>query len=384
MAEEQTKTPATKVRSLLKGYYSKFMKTPLPIPTAVAMTVVLYFLYVVYGGTTCCLMGLIAPAALLMLLWSFEVKDIKKLLIVGFVTALLCATVQMSYLTYGYMDLEPMEAESEDLVMTDGYVTPMHGDADLVYNYTVPIHADNLSVIQDVNLTVIGYKGNMFDAAIETNLTMGLVSWDNTSRVAVYGRDVITSEAINFYIFWANVDGNWTYASSIGPIHDSFTAVMVPWAIFSFELVLIQFFPMYAIMVFMIWWTKRARRMREAQVQKWEAESRKKMEEQKAKERKEDTKVPSLAKAMGLEPEGDTFVCSECGADVPSEATVCPKCGEKFDGETAEQQKEEAKEPTPAKPKKAEPYGDTFVCSECGAEVLAEATKCPKCGEKFD
>ncbi len=152
----------------------------------------------------------------------------------------------------------------------------------------------------------------------------------------------------------------------------------------SCELIFIQFFPMYAIMVFMIWWTKRARRMREQQISKWEAESRKKIAEEKAKEQKEDTKVPSLAKAMGLEPAGDTFVCSECGTDVPSDATVCPKCGEKFDGEKAEEQKEEAKAPTPAKPKKAEPYGDTFVCSECGAEVPGEATKCPKCGEKFD
>lgn len=384
MAEEQTKTPVAKAREFLKGYYLKFMKTPLPIPTAVALTVALYFIYVVYGTSTCCLMGLIAPATLLMLLWTFEVKDIKRLLIVGFITALVCATVQMSYLTYGYMNLEPMEAESEDLVMTDGYVTPMHGDVDLVYNYTVSIHAANLSLIQDVNLSVVGYKGNMFDAANEMNLTMGLVSWDNTSQIAVYGRDVVISEAVNFFIFWANVDGNWTYASSIGPISDSVAEVIAPWAMFSFELVLIQFFPMYAIMVFMIWWTKRARKMREAQVQKWEAESRKKIEEQKAKEKKQDTKVPSLAKAMGLEPEGDTFVCSECGTDVPSDATVCPKCGEKFEPEKDEEQKEETVAPAPAKPKGPEAYGDTFVCSECGAEVPGEATKCPKCGEKFD
>jgi ribosomal protein L40E len=33
---------------------------------------------------------------------------------------------------------------------------------------------------------------------------------------------------------------------------------------------------------------------------------------------------------MGLEKE-EGFVCSECGADVPAEAKACPKCGEKFD-----------------------------------------------------
>jgi rubrerythrin len=45
---------------------------------------------------------------------------------------------------------------------------------------------------------------------------------------------------------------------------------------------------------------------------------------------KDETKVPSLSKAMGLETD-EGFVCSECGADVPAEAKVCPKCGEKFD-----------------------------------------------------
>jgi ribosomal protein L40E len=33
---------------------------------------------------------------------------------------------------------------------------------------------------------------------------------------------------------------------------------------------------------------------------------------------------------MGLEKE-EGFVCSECGADVPADAKKCPKCGEKFD-----------------------------------------------------
>lgn len=384
MTEERPKTGAMKAIEMVKGYYAKFLKSPLPIPTAILVTVLLYFVYVVWGGTTCCLMGLISPGALLMLLWSFEVKDIKKLLLIGFVTALACAVVQTSYLTYGYLNLEPMTVENEDLTMYDGGVTPMHGAADLSYNYTISIRADNLSLIENVNVTVVGYKGNMFDAASEVNLTMGLVSWDNATGVAVYGRNAVTTEAVNFYIFWADLNGTWIYASGVGPIHDSATAVLVPWVIFSFELVLIQFFPMYAIMVFMIWWTRRARKMREAQVAKWETESRKKIAEEKAKADKEETKVPSLAKAMGLEPEGDTFVCSECGTDVPADATVCPKCGEKFDSDKGEEEKEEPKEPAPAKEKGPEAYGDTFVCSECGAEVPGSATKCPKCGEKFD
>jgi ribosomal protein L40E len=81
----------------------------------------------------------------------------------------------------------------------------------------------------------------------------------------------------------------------------------------------------YLIIIAMIWWTRRARRMRRQQLEKWEKEH----EKADGEKPKEASKVPSLASAMGKDDE--SFVCSECGADVPADAAVCPKCGEKFD-----------------------------------------------------
>ena len=66
--------------------------------------------------------------------------------------------------------------------------------------------------------------------------------------------------------------------------------------------------------------------MREKQIEKWQAEHAK---EEAEKPKTRTSKVPSLDATMGNVEEG--FVCSECGADVPADATVCPKCGEKFD-----------------------------------------------------
>jgi rubrerythrin len=77
----------------------------------------------------------------------------------------------------------------------------------------------------------------------------------------------------------------------------------------------------------MVWWMRRARRLREDSVKRFEEKRR----EVEAKVPKDDTKVPSLQRAMGLEPEPSTFVCSDCGADVPAEARKCPVCGEKFE-----------------------------------------------------
>jgi ribosomal protein L40E len=63
----------------------------------------------------------------------------------------------------------------------------------------------------------------------------------------------------------------------------------------------------------------------------------------------------------------EKFVCSECGADVPADAGRCPQCGESFDEESA------------PKAGKAQ-----FECSECGANVDAGAMTCWNCGKEFE
>jgi ribosomal protein L40E len=72
----------------------------------------------------------------------------------------------------------------------------------------------------------------------------------------------------------------------------------------------------------------------------------------------------------------DFFECSDCGAEVPNDAKVCPKCGATFDEE--EEIIVEHADGT------VESTNVTFECSDCGAEVPETATFCPKCGAKFE
>jgi ribosomal protein L40E len=55
----------------------------------------------------------------------------------------------------------------------------------------------------------------------------------------------------------------------------------------------------------------------------------------------------------------DKFVCSECGADVPSEANQCPRCGEKFESAVERE------------------------CAFCKAKVLDTDVKCWNCGKEL-
>ncbi len=71
----------------------------------------------------------------------------------------------------------------------------------------------------------------------------------------------------------------------------------------------------------------------------------------------------------------DFFQCSECGAEVPADAVVCPKCGAKFDEPT----ENEVVHPDG----QVDVSEETVVCPKCSAAVPKNADFCPKCGYKF-
>ena len=71
----------------------------------------------------------------------------------------------------------------------------------------------------------------------------------------------------------------------------------------------------------------------------------------------------------------DFFECSDCGAEVPGNAKVCPKCGATFDEEESVVVHSDGT---------VDVTKETFECSECGAIVPSAATFCPKCGAKFE
>jgi RNA polymerase subunit RPABC4/transcription elongation factor Spt4 len=86
-------------------------------------------------------------------------------------------------------------------------------------------------------------------------------------------------------------------------------------------------------------------------------------------------KAIEMQKNMNFPPAGDQkskekFICSECRAEVPADAKTCPQCGERFDDEPE----------APAAAAKE----DEYYCTDCGATVQESDTVCPNCGKKFE
>lgn len=319
---QKMETPAQRIEKILKAWFEKFQKTPFVIPAGIALTAGIYLLVVAYLSDFC-LGGLITPLAMLGIFWYFGIKDIKKLILIGAVAALVFAAVLTVYLPYTWQNMDPPVIEDEKSIISDGIVTPFNGDESTVYNFTVTVNVANWSMLQDIRVVVVGV-GYFTDP--DMNVTMHLVPGSYVNATSFdYFYETTVGNPMNIYAFAARVNGTWTVVGDLGPVSKDTVAIMT--SVFPAAMMqsYLSVFPIYLLLILMIWWTRRARKMRVDAYEKAVTEREKEQEGVP----KDETKVPSLARAMGLEKE--SFVCSECGADVPGDATVCPKCGEKFD-----------------------------------------------------
>jgi hypothetical protein len=330
---EPSGAPADWLIKLVKDQYDKFKKTKYTAPVAIGLTALVQYLMLSYMMGSCWL-GLLPPLILFGLLWNFEIKRVRILLFYGFIGCTVLLLISTVFLVSMFQSVEAGEAYSSeaDPILYDGVVNPINGDSSTVYTYSVTAKLTN----DTWNLTemrlLIAWVGD------SRNESMVLVDSNETSKEYFYAYSTTVSEPYNAFEFRANISGEWISATdyddagqailAFGPVSSD------PWTLGFWVLRYVtllqayaQFFPIYAIICGMIWWTRRARRMRQKAIEEWE-EKRKKME---AKAPEKDSRVPSMSRAMGLEEEPETFVCSECGTDVRADAKSCPRCGEKFD-----------------------------------------------------
>jgi ribosomal protein L40E len=337
----EMETPAQRMMKYLNELLAKFRKTPYVIPTGIAIAAGVHALVLLYAGTFC-LSGIIVPVTLLGVMWQFGIKGVKKLLIIGAASCLVFSGVGTWYFTDYYQHVDPTTATSTKTVVSngttvpmiaDGSVTPLFGTSSTVFNFTIKFNLPDNNTTWPIEGVSLESANIGFPSANHSYSMIRAPSTDNKTILYYYSSTVSTPA--NQFMFKAKVNNSWINATYhkdgaeyllIGPVYkDSFAlgASLTPGVIVQ---VFVSFYPIYALLLLMIWWTKRARKMRVTAYEKAVSEKEKETKDIP----KEDTKVPSLAKAMGLE-KGEDFVCSECGADVPAEAKVCPKCGEKFD-----------------------------------------------------
>lgn len=326
------RAPVDRIKKIVGDLFEQFKKTPYTAPVAIGVTGLVYYLMMAYIPGSCWI-GLIPSLLLFGLMWQFGITKVKKLLISGLIAAVVITIVSTGFLVNSFQNMEMAVAVSpgSDPVLFNGTVSPDSGDDTTVFTYNLTVRTPEPGV--NVTNVVVNITSLMTSLSAE----MTVIGENATLNETYYTYQRTLSAPINQFHFAAIVNGTWVTASDylddahmsvVGPVYSDPWAVAVPVIQYvSLYQAFLQFFPIFAILCGMVWWMRRARRMREDAVHNWE----KKRKDVEAKVPEDDTKVPSLQRAMGLEGEPETFVCSDCGADVPSNANKCPSCGEKFD-----------------------------------------------------
>jgi hypothetical protein len=229
---------------------------------------------------------------------------------------------------------DPAFLSEGGLNLTDGNVTPYRGPPPGPFTFRVRLTTtasslpENFSVF--LNLTVIqGVPPALFERP-SYNMTVDPVNATSDTRGGVWyevQRD-LTDSIYGFAFSVTDRRGNWTTA---GPDFGPLTAS--GWTYYGFflyftalSLVFLAAFGLYYSIVFLWWYTTRAR----------EARAKYGLPAGRRGSRVTGAKGPEIFKteaATGLPKAGKAtaFTCTNCGADVSETDVKCPKCGATFE-----------------------------------------------------
>lgn len=211
------------------------------------------------------------------------------------------------------------------MALSNGTVTPYRADPSTTFTFRVKLtttaNATPAAYAVYVNLTVVSGLSATNLPAQPMAYSPGAGSANNTKNGTWYETRMNVGDAIYGYGFsvW-NRRGNWTLAGpDFGPLTAS-TATYYGFWVFVTAFQMILPFTFYYLILFMWWYTVRAREMR-TRMLPGELEIPK---EKKPPSKPEPESGEKAAKAAA-------FTCTNCGADVDETAEKCPKCGAVFE-----------------------------------------------------
>jgi ribosomal protein L40E len=324
----------------LKGRFLKFRTNKYAIYVGLALTFLVCTLLLLYSSYLICFGLLLVAIAGYYIPVLFGLKSKKKLAIWGIVLILLLALPYTLVTVDNEKAAESVKIGTADGSMANGTVTPFYGNASTVHVFSVEV---TNSTYTDVRVIIYDVQSS----TVIANETMT----NNSGTLYTYGTALVNQTSYGYW-FAANTDNGYvtTSTSNYGPLHVDDVALFGYWFPLIILVLLVQVGVLYFLLLAMSYWMERTR-ARTAEMQK---------------QRQSNVTLPP---AKGGKEE--KFICSECGAEVPSSANRCPQCGERFD-----EDKEEPKKPAGKK--------DEFVCTECGATVDENAKTCWNCGKEFE
>lgn len=299
--------------------------------------------------------------------YLFGVRNIRTFLIVGIIIILITGITYGALYTYFmynetyYPYFEDRYVSNEEL--ENGIALPYRGDETTLFNYSVTY----TGIESPANLTVYV---NITDLQVEFEKVIPLMHSNG-----VYYNETVLAEDIYAYHFalYDNNSKTWTETEiGFGPVTIPFMDLLMAQTFYGVISIFLNSGMFFFMFIALYYWRKSSQDQKE----RWS-------EEMKTAEKTKDKSREQKAKKEEGEEKGE-FTCTSCDATVDADAEACWNCGEEFTGEEeGEEEDREEKGKGEGEVKKEEPK-EEFECTSCGADVSSEATSCPNCGEPFD
>lgn len=280
--------------------------------------------------------------------YFFGIKGVKSHLKAGTVIILIVGVLFGTLYTYFmYEQSYIFEPKSlSDTYLVDGTVSPYLGNESESFNYTVKFREAEPTSNFTVYVNITGLSDEK-EQSIPLSKANGY--YYNETNL---GKDVY----FYYFVLYSHENGTWYETTvGLGPITIPFSELIGLQILQGILILFLNSGLIFYLILGFYWWSKKSK------------EDRKRMEEE------------MLAEAEAKEKEGkDEF-------EVEEEEEFEEEEGEETEEEDLEGEEKDKRDEKEIKEKeiKEEVKGE-YICTECGATVDADATKCPKCGEEFE
>ena len=274
------------------------------------------------------------------------VKSVKSHLKAGTVIIIVVGVLFGALYTYFmYEQSYIFEPKSlSDTYLVDGKVSPYLGNESESFNYTVKFREAEPTSNFTVYVNITGLSDDK-----EQSMPLSKANGYYYTETNL-GKDVY----FYYFVLYSHENETWNETEvGLGPITIPFSELIGLQILQGILILFLNSGLIFYLILGFYWWSKKSK------------EDRKRMEEE------------MLAEAEVKEKKGkDEFEEGEEEEFVEEEETE--------EGGLEEEEKEKREEKEVKEKEKKEEVKGEYVCTECGATVDADATKCPICGEEFE
>lgn len=323
----------------------RFFSSRFAIPVGLILTTIfcIFLLYMETGGTLCFGTLVIAISAYAIPRY-FGMRDLKRLLIWGFLFLFIITGVAVMFTDSFYSSGQMQSVSSEDGKLLNASVSPYSLNQSGIYGFSVIVTDSEydeiilkLGSVESVYLGYItGVPINDYPMSIDLNYS---------GAGTLYFIDLPLESGDNyFFVVTGSILGSVKSHTPISPwptLIDGANSGIFYFMGNLYYLSLNVGLP-YFVLTSFSWWIRRNMDLTIAKM-------------------REEGRIPPLE-----------TVCPNCNHPNPTAGKICQQCGEELP----------IFQPIAARVQASKK--EVFMCSECGIDVDEDATVCPNCGEPFD